>query len=142
MRQRPSRIRQFRRSLAPRTTGRRRRPRARPQGEAANPHCKLTLARGDVIILCYPCLFPLFFTYVSLPFSRTFTTPFRRHTMRFNRSLGLTLIAAALVTVYGCGKEEPKKEAAAPAAPAAPAMPEVTVKVGHVDPTTGPQAHL
>ena len=61
--------------------------------------------------------------------------------MKFNRSLGLTLIAAALVTVYGCGKEEPKT-AAAPAAPAAPAMPEITVKIGHVGPTTGPQAHL
>ena len=36
--------------------------------------------------------------------------------MKFNRSLGLTLVAAALVTVYGCGKEEPKKAAAAPAA--------------------------
>ena len=62
--------------------------------------------------------------------------------MKVNRSLGLTLVAAALVTVYGCGKEEPKKaEAPAPAA-AAPAMPEVTVKIGHVAPTTGPQAHL
>jgi branched-chain amino acid transport system substrate-binding protein len=61
--------------------------------------------------------------------------------MKLNRSLGLTLIAAALVTVYGCGKEEPKT-AAAPAAPAAPAMPEVTVKIGHAAPTTGPQAHL
>src|SRR5450432_2342031 len=61
--------------------------------------------------------------------------------MKFNRSLGLTLIAAALVTVYGCGKEEPKT-AAAPAAPAAPTMPEVTVKIGHAAPTTGPQAHL
>jgi branched-chain amino acid transport system substrate-binding protein len=62
--------------------------------------------------------------------------------MKLNRSLGLTLIAAALVTVYGCGKEEPKKEAAAPVAPAAPAIPEVTVKIGHAAPTTGPQAHL
>jgi branched-chain amino acid transport system substrate-binding protein len=62
--------------------------------------------------------------------------------MKLNRSLGLTFIAAALVTVYGCGKEEPKK-VAAPAAPAAaPPMPEVTVKIGHVGPTTGPQAHL
>ncbi len=61
--------------------------------------------------------------------------------MTLNRSLGLTLIAAALLSAYGCGKEEPKKtEAAAPAA--APAMPEVVVKIGHVAPTTGPQAHL
>ena len=34
--------------------------------------------------------------------------------MRFNRSLGLTLVAAALMTAYGCGKEEPKKAAEAP----------------------------
>src|ERR1700693_4515074 len=60
--------------------------------------------------------------------------------MRMNRSLGLTLVAVALVVAYGCGKEEAPKQAAAPAA--APANPEVTVKVGHVGPTTGPQAHL
>jgi branched-chain amino acid transport system substrate-binding protein len=63
--------------------------------------------------------------------------------MRFNRTLGLTLVAAALMTAYGCGKEEPKKTAEAPAAtPAAPAAPGVVVKIGHVGPTTGPQAHL
>ena len=38
--------------------------------------------------------------------------------MKLNRSLGLTLVAAALVTVYGC-KEEPKQAAAPAAAPAA-----------------------
>jgi branched-chain amino acid transport system substrate-binding protein len=58
--------------------------------------------------------------------------------MTLNRSLGLSLVAAALLTVYGCGKEEPKPAASA----AAPAMPEMTVKIGHVGPTTGPQAHL
>src|SRR5947209_1109677 len=58
--------------------------------------------------------------------------------MTLNRPLGLSLVAAALLAVYGCGKEEPK-----PVAPAAaPAMPEATVKIGHVGPTTGPQAHL
>src|ERR1700704_2424538 len=63
--------------------------------------------------------------------------------MRFNRALGLTLVAAALMTAYGCGKEEPKKAAdATPATPAAPAAPGVVVKIGHVGPTTGPQAHL
>ena len=62
--------------------------------------------------------------------------------MRMNRSLGLTLVAAALLVAYGCGKEEPAKQAAPTAAPAAPAMPEVVVKIGHVGPTTGPQAHL
>src|SRR2546426_1343740 len=62
--------------------------------------------------------------------------------MRLNRSLGLTLVTAALMTAYGCGKEEPKKTAEAPAPAAAPAAPEVVVKIGHVGPTTGPQAHL
>ena len=61
--------------------------------------------------------------------------------MKFNRALGLTIVAAALVTAYGCGKEEPKK-VDTPSASAAPAMPEATVKIGHVGPTTGPQAHL
>ena len=59
--------------------------------------------------------------------------------MTFNRSLGLSLVAAALLTVYGCGKEEPK-QATAPATP--PPAPETVVKIGHVGPTTGPQAHL
>ena len=36
--------------------------------------------------------------------------------MNMTRKLGLTLVAAALVTFYGCGKEEPKK-AEAPKAP-------------------------
>jgi branched-chain amino acid transport system substrate-binding protein len=63
--------------------------------------------------------------------------------MEINRSLGLTIVAAALLTLYGCGKEEAKKaETTAPAVAAAPAMPEITVKIGHVAPTTGPQAHL
>jgi branched-chain amino acid transport system substrate-binding protein len=62
--------------------------------------------------------------------------------MTLTRSLGLSLVAAALLTAYGCGKEEPKPQAAAPAPAAAPAMPEAVVKIGHVGPTTGPQAHL
>ena len=57
--------------------------------------------------------------------------------MTINRSLGLSLVAAALLAAYGCGKEEPK-QAATPAPAAAPAMPEMTVKIGHVGPTTGP----
>ena len=63
--------------------------------------------------------------------------------MNFNR-IGLTLVAAALVTAYGCGKEEPKK-AEAPkttTAPAAPADDTVTVKIGHAGPLTGGIAHL
>src|SRR5258706_14917523 len=61
--------------------------------------------------------------------------------MTLNRSFGLSLVAAALLAAYGCGKEEPK-QAATSAPPAAPAMPEMTVKLGHVGPATGPQAHL
>ena len=44
--------------------------------------------------------------------------------MNMTRKLGLTLVAAALVTLYGCGKEEPKKaEAPKAAAPAEEASP-------------------
>ncbi len=62
--------------------------------------------------------------------------------------IGLTLVAAALVSLYGCGKEEPKQAPAAPkaAAPAAPAPPPadetVTVTIGHAGPLTGGIAHL
>jgi branched-chain amino acid transport system substrate-binding protein len=65
--------------------------------------------------------------------------------MNVNR-FGFTLVAAALVTLYGCGKEEPKKaeapKAPATAAPAAPAEDTVTVKIGHAGPLTGGIAHL
>jgi len=66
------------------------------------------------------------------------------HTPRIS---SLTLALAAALAMIGCSqKEEPKAAAPAPApaaAPAAPAAkPEVTVKVGHVAPLTGPQAHL
>jgi branched-chain amino acid transport system substrate-binding protein len=61
--------------------------------------------------------------------------------MKNIHKLGLTLISAALVTVYGCGKEEPKKAAEAPKA-AAPAEETVTVKIGHAGPLTGSIAHL
>lgn len=54
----------------------------------------------------------------------------------------LSVVALSVATAFAlaaCGqKEEPK--AAAPAAPAA--KPEVVVKLGHVAPMTGPQAHL
>jgi branched-chain amino acid transport system substrate-binding protein len=57
--------------------------------------------------------------------------------MNITKKLGLTLVAAALVTVYGCGKEEPKK------AEAPKAMDDsVTVKIGHAGPLTGGIAHL
>src|SRR4249920_1796235 len=65
--------------------------------------------------------------------------------MKIAHRLGLTLISAALVTVYGCGKEEPKK-AEGPKADAtkaaAPAEETVTVKIGHAGPLTGGIAHL
>ncbi len=51
--------------------------------------------------------------------------------------VALSVIAA--LTVVACGKEAPPP-APAPAAP--PPKPEVTVKLGHVAPMTGPQAHL
>lgn len=62
----------------------------------------------------------------------------------------LSVVALAVVSVFvlgACGspKEEPKPVAAAPAAAPAPApaaKPEVIVKLGHVAPMTGPQAHL
>ena len=63
--------------------------------------------------------------------------------MKIAHKLGLTLISAALLTVYGCGKEEPKKaEAPKGAAPAAAAEETVTVKIGHAGPLTGGIAHL
>jgi len=60
--------------------------------------------------------------------------------MTKSRQLGLTLVAAALVALYGCGKEEPKK-AEAPKA-AAPVEEVIVVKIGHAGPLTGGIAHL
>jgi branched-chain amino acid transport system substrate-binding protein len=64
-------------------------------------------------------------------------------TMRISMK-GITLAVTAAVALIGCGKEEPKQQAPAPqAAPAAPPpKPEITVKIGHSAPLTGPQAHL
>jgi branched-chain amino acid transport system substrate-binding protein len=62
--------------------------------------------------------------------------------MNMSRKLGLSIVAAALITVYGCGKEEPKKAAEAPKAAAAPAEEVITVKIGHAGPLTGGIAHL
>ena len=58
--------------------------------------------------------------------------------MNMTRKLGLTVVAAALVTFYGCGKEEPKKAEA----PKAPAEEVLVVKIGHAGPLTGGIAHL
>lgn len=55
---------------------------------------------------------------------------------------GITLAIVAAIAVIGCGKKEEAPPAPAPAAPAAAPKPEVTVKLGHVAPMTGPQAHL
>ncbi len=55
----------------------------------------------------------------------------------------LSLVALSIVAAFAfsaCGQKEEPKPAAAPAAPAA--KPEVVVKLGHVAPMTGPQAHL
>ena len=38
---------------------------------------------------------------------------------RKNYRIGLTLVAAAIVGLYGCGKEEPKQAASKATAPAA-----------------------
>jgi branched-chain amino acid transport system substrate-binding protein len=62
--------------------------------------------------------------------------------MTLSKKLGLTLLAAALATAYGCGKEEPKKADAPKAAAAAPAEDVVVVKIGVAGPLTGGIAHL
>jgi branched-chain amino acid transport system substrate-binding protein len=62
--------------------------------------------------------------------------------MKRSNKFALAAIAVAVAAgLAACGKkEEPKKEAAAPAAPAAPQ--EVVIKIGHVGPTSGQIAHL
>ncbi|MDE2583793.1 MAG: branched-chain amino acid ABC transporter substrate-binding protein [Betaproteobacteria bacterium] len=61
--------------------------------------------------------------------------------MRFSRIPGTTLALVAAIALIGCGnKEQPAPQVAAPAAPAA--KPEITVKIGHAAPLTGPQAHI
>jgi len=69
--------------------------------------------------------------------------------MRPIHTIGVTLVTAAIVGMYGCGKEEPKQAAApktetaaAPAPAAAPADETVTVKIGSAGPLTGEIAHL
>ncbi|MBK7647709.1 MAG: branched-chain amino acid ABC transporter substrate-binding protein [Betaproteobacteria bacterium] len=55
----------------------------------------------------------------------------------------ISIIALSVATAFAlsaCGQKEEPKPVAAPAAPAA--KPEVIVKLGHVAPMTGPQAHL
>jgi len=57
-------------------------------------------------------------------------------------NLKLAVVAAAAVTLVACGKKaEAPKSAAAPA-PAAAAADALVIKIGHVAPTSGPNAHL
>jgi branched-chain amino acid transport system substrate-binding protein len=60
--------------------------------------------------------------------------------MNATHKVGLTIVASALLAVYGCSKEEPKK-AEAPKA-AAPVEEVAVVKIGHAGPLTGGIAHL
>ena len=67
--------------------------------------------------------------------------------MRPIHTIGLTVVAAAIVGLYGCGKEEPKQAAApktetAAAPAAAPAEETISVKIGSAGPLTGEIAHL
>lgn len=66
--------------------------------------------------------------------------------MQFSRVSSMTLALVAAMALIGCGqKEEPPPPVVAPtpiAAPVPPPTPEVTVKLGHAAPLTGPQAHL
>lgn len=55
----------------------------------------------------------------------------------------LSIVALSIAAVFAlgaCGQKEEAKPLAVPAVPAG--KPEVVVKLGHVAPTTGPQAHL
>ena len=54
----------------------------------------------------------------------------------------VALSVAAAFALSACGQKEEPKPVAAPVAPAAVVKPEVVVKLGHVAPMTGPQAHL
>lgn len=63
--------------------------------------------------------------------------------MQFSRAPSMTLAIVAAIALIGCSpKEEPKPAPAPAAAPVPPPKPEITVKLGHVAPLTGPQAHL
>jgi branched-chain amino acid transport system substrate-binding protein len=60
--------------------------------------------------------------------------------MRGFHKIGLTLAAASVIAIYGCGKQEAPKQAAQ--ASAAPAEETVTVTIGSAGPLTGEIAHL
>jgi branched-chain amino acid transport system substrate-binding protein len=54
----------------------------------------------------------------------------------------VALSVLAAFTLTACGQKEEPKPVAAPAPAALPVKPEIVVKLGHVAPMTGPQAHL
>jgi branched-chain amino acid transport system substrate-binding protein len=62
--------------------------------------------------------------------------------MQFSRVPSMTLAIVTAIALIGCGQKEEPKPAPVPAAPVPAPKPEVTVKLGHVAPLTGPQAHL
>ncbi|MGH8801870.1 MAG: branched-chain amino acid ABC transporter substrate-binding protein, partial [Casimicrobiaceae bacterium] len=69
--------------------------------------------------------------------------------MRVGHRIGMTLVAASIIAMYGCSqKEEPKQAAeaapaaAAPAAATPAASTEETVTIGSAGPLTGEIAHL
>lgn len=59
--------------------------------------------------------------------------------MKSSRFPGLMLAIAAAIATVGCLKDDPPPP---PAPTAPPPKPEVTIKIGHAAPLTGPQAHL
>ena len=61
--------------------------------------------------------------------------------MHVAHRIGLTLVAASVVAIYGCGKKEEPKQAAQATAPA-PTSAVETVTIGSAGPLTGEIAHL
>jgi branched-chain amino acid transport system substrate-binding protein len=61
--------------------------------------------------------------------------------MKISKSLVLAIAALMLIGVYGCSKKEETPPPAKVETPPPP-KPEVTIKIGAVQPLTGPQAHL
>jgi branched-chain amino acid transport system substrate-binding protein len=62
--------------------------------------------------------------------------------MQFKPNASSLIAIAAAIAVIGCGQEPPPPPTPAPSTVAPPPKPEITVKIGHVAPMTGGQAHL
>lgn len=62
--------------------------------------------------------------------------------MTSTRTLALALATLGLVGIYGCSKQEEAKPAPKAEAPKPAEKPVLNVKIGHVAPLTGGQAHL